>query len=55
MTVLIEQGFAQVAILLAAELAVETAFLLLLAGLVGVYDLAKKLPQKAINKQGHKL
>jgi hypothetical protein len=55
MTVPIEHGFAQAAILLAAELAVETAFFLLLAGLVGVYDLAKELPQKAINKQGHKL
>ena len=58
MTVPIEHGFAQVSILLAAELAVESAFFLLLAGLVGVYDLAhlaKTLPQKAVNKQAHKL
>ena len=58
MTVPIEHGFAQVSILLAAELAVESAFFLLLAGLVGVYDLAhlaKALLQRAVKKQGDRL
>jgi len=55
MTVQVEHGFAQVSILLAAELVVKTAFFLLLAGLVGVYDLAKALPQRAVNKQGDRL
>jgi|TARA_B110000902_G_scaffold206177_1_gene234871 hypothetical protein len=55
MTEQVEHGFAQVAILLAAELAVETAFFLLLAGLAGVNYLAKEFPQRAIKKQAHKL
>ena len=58
MTVQVEHGFAQVSILLAAELVVKTAFFLLLAGLAGLYDLAhlaKALPQRAIKKQAHKL
>jgi NADH-quinone oxidoreductase subunit J len=36
-------------------LAVEIASFLLLAGLVGGYHLAKSLPQRVVNKQGHKL
>ena len=55
MTVSIEHGFAQVTILLAAKLAVDTAFFLLLAELVGVCDLAKELPQRAAKKQGDRL
>ena len=58
MTVQVEHGFAQVSILLAAELVVKTAFFLLLAGLAGLYDLAhlaKALPQRAVNKQGDRL
>ena len=58
MTVQVEHGFAQVSILLAAELVVKTAFFLLLAGLAGLYDLAhlaKALPQRAVKKQAHKL
>ena len=55
MTVPIEDGYGQVSILLSAELVVKTAFFLLLAGLVGVYDLAKALPQRAVKKQAHKL
>ena len=58
MTEQVEYGFAQVTILSAAELAVEIALFLLLAGLAGLYDLAhlaKALPQRAIKKQAHKL
>ena len=55
MTVSIEHGFARVTILLAAELAVEIALFLLLAGLAGVNYLAKEFPQRAIKKQAHKL
>ena len=58
MTVQVEHGFAQVSILLAAELVVKTAFFLLLAGLAGLYDLAhlaKALPHRAVNKQGDRL
>ena len=58
MTEQVEHGFAQVTILLAAELAVEIALFLLLAGLAGLYDLAhlaKALPQRAVNKQGDRL
>ena len=58
MTVQVEHGFAQVSILLAAELVVKTAIFLLLAGLAGLYDLAhlaKALSQRAIKKQAHKL
>ena len=55
MTEQVEHGFAQVAILLAAELAVETAFFLLLAGLAGVNYLAKEFPQRAVKKKGDKL
>jgi hypothetical protein len=58
MTEQVEHGFAQVSILLAAELVVKTAFFLLLAGLAGLYDLAhlaKALPKRAVKKQAHKL
>ena len=58
MTEQVEHGFAQVTILLAAELAVEIALFLLLAGLAGLYDLAhlaKAFSQRAIKKQAHKL
>jgi hypothetical protein len=58
MTVQVEHGFAQVSILLAAELVVKTAFFLLLAGLAGLYDLAhlaKALPHRAVKKQGDRL
>jgi len=55
MTVPIEDGYGQVSILLAARLVVKTAFFLLLAGLVGLYDLAKALPHRAVNKQGDRL
>ena len=55
MTVSIEHGFAQVTILLAAELAVEIALFLLLAGLAGVNYLAKEFTQKAFKKQGDRL
>jgi hypothetical protein len=55
MTVPIEDGYGQVSILLAAELAVEIALFLLLAGLAGVNYLAKEFPQRAIKKQAYKL
>ena len=55
MTEQVEHGFAQVTILLAAELAVEIALFLLLAGLGGVNYLAKEFPQRAVKKKGDKL